>query len=161
MGSRLFLTRSSLIHFTFTIANVLTHVHTMSTLQYANYPGTESNSESFHYSQAVKIGNVIKASGQGGWDIHGNIHSDINAQVAAVFGNVESALRSIDSRLSWQNVYAVRSYHINVAETFDIVTSNFKRIIPGHRPIWTCVEIGKLGIEGMQVEIEVEAVCPF
>lgn len=53
------------------------------------------------------------------------------------------------------------SYHINVAETFDTVKSNFKRILPGHRPIWTCVEVGKLGIEGMLVEIEVEAFCPF
>lgn len=134
----------------------------MSSLQYGNYPGTEANSADFHYSQAVRVGNIVKTSGQGGWDADGNvISSDINAQVAAAFQNVENALRSIDSRLSWQDVYAVRSYHVDLGKTFDIVTSLFKRTLPGHRPIWTCVEIGKLGIEGMQVEIEVEAVCAF
>jgi hypothetical protein len=33
--------------------------------------------------------------------------------------------------------YAVRSYHINVDQTFDMVTGNFKKVLPGHRPIWT------------------------
>lgn len=132
----------------------------MSNMQFSNYPGTETNSQNFHYSQAVKVGNTIKTSGQGGWDIHGNISSNVDTQVAAAFENVENALKSIDSRLSWQNVYAVRSYHIDMDETFDAVTANFKRRLPDHRPIWTCVQIGKLGIEGMLVEIEVEAFCP-
>lgn len=78
-----------------------------------------------------------------------------------IYANVEKALKEVDSRLSWESVYAVRSYHINVEETFDMVTSNFKRVLPDHRPIWTCVEIGKLGIEGMVIEIEVEAYFPF
>lgn len=132
----------------------------MSNLQYSNYPGTESNSESFHYSQAVKVGNIVKTSGQGGWDTTGAITNDLNAQVVAAFENVEKALKSMDSRLSWQDVFAVRSYHLNMDETFEIMTDNFKKRIPGHRPIWTCVQIGKLGIEGMAIEIEVEAVCP-
>jgi enamine deaminase RidA (YjgF/YER057c/UK114 family) len=133
----------------------------MSTLGYTNYPGSEANSKDFHYSQAVQIGNIVKISGQGGWDAQGNIAADIHAQVLAAFQNVESALKSIDSRLSWEDVYSVHSYHTNVTETFDIVTSNFKQAIPDHRPIWTCVEVVKLGIEGMVIEIEVEAMYPF
>lgn len=135
--------------------------HTITIMQFFNYPGTESNSESFHYSQAVKIGTMVKTSGQGGWDESGNITSDVEKQVAVAFENVEKALKQVDSRLSWENVYAIRSYHINMEETFEMVTGNFKKYIPGHRPIWTCVEIGKLGIEGMVIEIEVEAHCPF
>lgn len=133
----------------------------MATLQFFNYPGTEANSESFHYSQAVKIGTMVKTSGQGGWDSSGDITPDSEKQVAIAFENVEKALKEVDPRLSWENVYAVRSYHINMEETFDIVTGNFKRVLPDHRPIWTCMEIGKLGIEGMVIEIEVEAYCPF
>ncbi|KAJ5364267.1 YjgF/Yer057p/UK114 family [Penicillium cataractarum] len=133
----------------------------MTTMQFFNYPGTEANSESFHYSQAVKIGTMVKTSGQGGWDESGKITPDAEKQVAIAFENVEKALKDVDPRLSWENVYAVRSYHINMEETFDIVTGNFKRVLPDHRPIWTCVEIGKLGIDGMVIEIEVEAYCPF
>lgn len=130
-------------------------------MQFFNYPGTEGNSEAFHYSQAVRIGNIVKTSGQGGWDDKENIPSDVNQQVAMAFANIEKALKSVDQRLSWENVYSVRSYHINLEETFEVVTNNFKRIIPGHRPIWTCVEIAKLGIEGMAIEIEVEAHIPY
>lgn len=130
-------------------------------MQFFNYAGTEANSESFHYSQAVRIGNTIKTSGQGGWDESGNVHPDVEQQVSVAFENVEKALKSVDPRLSWENVYAVRSYHINVDQTFDMVTGNLKKVLPGHRPIWTCVEIGKLGIEGMVIEIEVEAHCPY
>ena len=135
--------------------------HTIPIMQFFNYPGTESNSESFHYSQAVKIGTMVKTSGQGGWDESGKITSDVEKQVAVAFENVEKALKEVDSRLSWENVYAVRSYHINMEETFEMVTSNFKKFLPGNRPVWTCVEIGKLGIEGMVIEIEVEAHCAF
>lgn len=131
----------------------------MSNLQFANYPGTEAQSESIHYSQAVKVGNIVKTSGQGGWDVHGNISSNVDAQVAAALDNVENALRSIDSRLSWDNVYAVRSYHVNIDETFEVMSNIFKKRL-SHRPIWTCVQIGKLGIEAMLVEIEVEAFSP-
>ncbi|KGO43032.1 YjgF/Yer057p/UK114 family [Penicillium expansum] len=130
-------------------------------MQFFNYAGTEANSESFHYSQVVRIGDTIKTSGQGGWDEGGNVNPDVEQQVAIAFGNVEKALKSVDSRLSWENVYAVRSYHIDVDQTFDMVTGNFKKVLPSHRPIWTCVEIGKLGIEGMVIEIEVEAHCPY
>ncbi|KAJ5195562.1 YjgF-like protein [Penicillium cinerascens] len=121
-------------------------------MEFFNYPGTEANSESFHYSQATRIGNSVKTSGQGGWDENGSITSDVEKQVAVAFANVEKGLKNVDTRLSWENVYAVRSYHINMEETFEIVTSNFKRLLPNHRPIWTCVEIGKLGIDGMLVD---------
>ncbi|KAL4749615.1 hypothetical protein BDW72DRAFT_194646 [Aspergillus terricola var. indicus] len=132
-----------------------------SNFTFYNYAGTKANSESFHYSQAVKVGNIVKTSGQGGWTQDGSIPSDLERQVALVFENVENALRAVDARLSWQDVYAVRSYHIDVSKTFDVVTANFKRVLPNHRPVWTCVEIGKLGIEGMEIEIEVEAHYPF
>ncbi|KAJ5833072.1 YjgF/Yer057p/UK114 family [Penicillium riverlandense] len=130
-------------------------------MHFFNYPGTEANSESFHYSQATRIGNTVKTSGQGGWDENGSITSNVEKQVAVAFDNVEKALKNVDPRLSWKNVYAVRSYHTNMDETFEVVTSNFKKLLPDHRPIWTCVEIKKLGIEGMVVEIEVEAHCPY
>jgi len=63
----------------------------------------------------------------------------------------------VDTRLAWKNVYAVRSYHTTIDETADLVVLKFKSNRPDHKPIWTCVEVSKLGIEGMVIEIEVEA----
>lgn len=124
---------------------------------FGNYAGTESKSKAFHYSQAVKIGSLVKISGQGGWDTDGNIASSASTQVELALENVEKALQSADESLSWKNVYAIRSYHTNINESADLCIEGWRRVMPDHRPIWTCVEITKLGIEGMQVEIEVEA----
>jgi enamine deaminase RidA (YjgF/YER057c/UK114 family) len=124
---------------------------------FGNYAGTESKSEAFHYSQVVKVGNVVKTSGQGGWDAEGNVASSPSKQVELALENVDKALKAADSNLSWKNVYAVRSYHTNIDETADMIIDGFKRLMPDHRPIFTCVEISKLGIEGMVIEIEVEA----
>lgn len=41
--------------------------------------------------------------------------------------------------------------------TFNIVVETMKKLMPDHKPIWTCVQIGKLGIEGMAIEVVIEA----
>lgn len=128
--------------------------------RFFNYPGTETNSEHFHYSQAVKIGNTIRTSGQGGWDATGNIELNLEKQIEISFANALQALQGADSRLGFEHIYAIRSYHVDVGSSFDLMTTHFKKLFPNHRPIWTCVEIGKLGLEGMLVEIEVEAEIP-
>ena len=127
--------------------------------QFFNYAGTEKNASEYHYSQAVKIGNVVRTSGQGGWDEEGNITTDLEKQIEKAFDNALKAIKAADSSLSFDNVYAIRSYHLDMDSSFDVMTSIFKRIFPNHRPIWTCIQIGKLGLEGMQVEIEVEAIA--
>jgi enamine deaminase RidA (YjgF/YER057c/UK114 family) len=124
---------------------------------FGNYAGTDSKSEAFHYSQAVKVGNIVKISGQGGWDAEGSMASSALKQVELALENIEKALQSVDKSLSWKNVYAIRSYHTNIDESANLCIEGWRRVMPAHRPVWTCVEITKLGIEGMQVEIEVEA----
>ncbi|KAH9221027.1 endoribonuclease L-PSP [Leptodontidium sp. 2 PMI_412] len=132
----------------------------MSSAQFFNYPGTETNAEQYHYSQAVKIGNTVRTSGQGGWDEKGNVEPDLERQIGLTFDNILKALKAVDSRLSLDDVYAIRSYHLDVDTSFNIMTTQFREQFPNHRPIWTCIQIGKLGLEGMQVEIEVEASIP-
>lgn len=128
--------------------------------QFFNYPGTEKNASEYHYSQAVRIGNIVRTSGQGGWDESSNISSNLENQISKAFDNVLQALKAVDAGLTFDQVYAIRSYHIDLDTSFDIMTSVFKKIFPKHQPIWTCVQVGKLGLEGMQVEIEVEAIVP-
>lgn len=79
-------------------------------------------------------------SGQGGRDADGRIVPDVEKQADIAFENVEKALKSVDSQLSWQNVYSVHSYQTNMEETFAVVTANFKRVIRNLGPIWTCVK---------------------
>ncbi|KAF6841071.1 endoribonuclease L-PSP [Colletotrichum musicola] len=132
----------------------------MASAQFFNYPGTESNAENYHYSQAVKLGNIVRTSGQGGWDEKGNVVPDLEKQIGVAFDNILKALQAVDSKLTFADIHAVRSYHLDMDAGFDLMTAAFKKLFPNHRPIWTCVQIGKLGLEGMQVEIEVEALIP-
>lgn len=42
----------------------------------------------------------------------------------------------------------------------EAVARNFKKWMPDHAPIWTCVGVERLGEERMMVEIEVVALDP-
>ncbi|KAH8434310.1 RidA family protein [Aspergillus melleus] len=130
----------------------------MSNLHYYNYPGVgTTNNREYSYSQSVRVGDIVKCSGQGGWDDEGNIDAnDLPGQIERAFHNVEKNLRDAGLQ-GWENVYSVRSYHISLADSFDLMVEKFRKFMPRHQPIWTCVGVRELGIPGMIVEIEVEA----
>ncbi|KAH7226654.1 Endoribonuclease L-PSP/chorismate mutase-like protein [Fusarium oxysporum] len=130
----------------------------MSHLTYYNYEGVgKTNNKEYSYSQAVRVGNTIKCSGQGGWDSEGNIDKeDLKGQIDLAFKNVEKNLKDAGAR-GWADVHSVRSYHISLSGSFDLMVEQFRKWMPDHQPTWTCVGVTELGIPGMIVEIEVEA----
>lgn len=131
----------------------------MSGLQYSNYEGVGvTNNRLYSYSQAVRVGNVVKCSGQGGWDNEGNIDDqDLKGQIDLAFKNVEKNLKAAGAT-GWSDVYSVKSFHISLSSSFDLMVEEFRKWMPNHQPTWTCVGVTELGIPGMIVEIEVEAV---
>jgi enamine deaminase RidA (YjgF/YER057c/UK114 family) len=126
---------------------------------FRNYADTDSKSEAFQYSQGVKVGNIVKCSGQGGWNTEGIIASSASEQVKLAIEKVEKALQAVNKSITWKNVYAIRSYNTNIDDSADLCIEGWRRVMPDHRPAWTCVEITKLGIEGMRIEIEVEVLA--
>ena len=141
----------------------------MSTLTYSNPTGYAAElGNQFSYSQAVRLpGNILKISGQGGWDpSSGNIPAPTSAeaisdQVARAFANVDDVLRAAGSSRGWGNVYLVRAYLVGM-EDFDgaAVTATkegLQKWCPDHRPVLTAVEVKGLALKGMRIEIEVEA----
>ena len=131
----------------------------MSNLQYFNYPGVGvTNNRIYSYSQAVRVGNILKCSGQGGWDDEGNIDaSDLKGQIELAFENVEKNLKDAGLK-GWENVYSLRSYHISLSDSLPIMVEQVRKWMPNHQPVWTCVGVTELGIPTMLVEIEVEAI---
>ncbi|KAJ5237678.1 hypothetical protein N7489_007769 [Penicillium chrysogenum] len=119
----------------------------MTHLQYFNYDGWgQKANRDFYYSQAVRIGDRIECAGQGGWDPQTFvIHREINAQIDQAFANV----------------FRVNSYHVPINdEALQAMVRNFKKWMPNHQPIWTCVGVSRLGEDDMRVEIEVVAHDP-
>ncbi|KAI1452363.1 putative L-PSP endoribonuclease family protein [Annulohypoxylon moriforme] len=134
----------------------------MSHLQYFSYPGVgENNRKKFKYSQAVRIDNRIECSGQGGWNPEtGEFYKEINEQIDQAFKNVDLALKHAGGK-GWSQVYRVNSYHVPInGEAMDAMVRNFRKWLPDHEPLWTCVGVTRLGEDDMRVEIEVVAHDP-
>lgn len=112
----------------------------------------------FHYSQAVKVGNRIETSGQGGRDDNWHFPETLAKEIAQAFRNVERTLASAGA--NWQHVIAVNSYHVGFTEEVNqIMTERFRHHMP-HAPIWTLLGVAALGDPRMRVEIRVTAIVP-
>jgi len=63
-----------------------------------------------HYSQAVRIGDRVEISGQGGWDDEFGFPVDLRDEIVAAFDNMERALATAGA--TWLDVIAVNSYFV-------------------------------------------------
>ncbi|KAI1767999.1 endoribonuclease L-PSP [Hypoxylon sp. FL1150] len=131
----------------------------MSNLQFYTYPGFgERAAESHNYSQAVRVGDTIQCSGQGGFNPEtGVFFREIDAQIDRAFANVDIALKAAGGK-GWEQVFRVNSYHIPLnQQAQEAMVRNFKKWMPNHKAIWTCVQVSRLGED---VEVEVQAYDP-
>ncbi|KAF2027183.1 putative L-PSP endoribonuclease family protein [Setomelanomma holmii] len=131
----------------------------MAHLEYYSYKGVgERNAQQYGYAQAVRIGERIECSGQGGWDPETGVYNtNIDEQIQQAFANVDLNLRDAGGQ-GWSQVFRVNSYHVPLNnEALAIMTREFKKWMPDHKPIWTCVGVQRLGEDDMRVEIEVVA----
>ncbi|ROT35059.1 YjgF-like protein [Sodiomyces alkalinus F11] len=134
----------------------------MSELRYFAYPDMGKVLLDKHcYHQAVRVGDCIECAGQGGWNPKtGDMKKDLYEEIDQAFDNVELALKDAGGK-GWSQVYRVRSYHTDMSHDALMHTvENIKKRVTTHKPIFTCVGVTQLGVEGMRVEIEVAAYAP-
>jgi len=120
----------------------------------------ERQLKTFHYSQAVRVGNRIETSGQGGWtDEFQFPHTELRDEIAQAFENVGRTLACAGA--GWEHVIHVNSYHVGFTpEVNTIMTELFRKYMPTHAPIWTLLGVAALGEPKMRVEIRVTAIVP-
>lgn len=115
-----------------------------------------------HYSQAVRIGDRVEISGQGGWDDDLNFPDALEDEIVRAFDNVERTLALAGA--TWRDVISVDSFHIptspdSIGEDHNRVMVEQLRTRMGDRsPIWTQVGVSALGAPGMRVEVRATAV---
>ena len=115
-----------------------------------------------HYSQAVRIGNRVEISGQGGWDADLNVAESLEEEIVTAFDNVERTLATAGA--TWRDVVHVNSYHVLPAPalTYDahnaVMTAQFRARLGDRAPIWTQTGVTALGLPEMRVEIRVTAI---
>lgn len=113
------------------------------------------------YSQALRIGDRVEISGQGGWDDEFHFPEALADEIVRAFDNVERTLATAGA--SWADVVSVNSYHVPTApdtigdDHTDVMVEQFRRRMGDRAPIWTQVGVPALGAPGMRVEIRVTA----
>lgn len=110
------------------------------------------------YSQAVKVGNRVEISGQGGWTDDLQFPERLEDEIELAFKNVERVLAAAGA--TWEHVIHVNSYHVGgfppgVNET---MARLFRQYMPNRAPIWTELGVSELGAPGMRIEIRVTAI---
>jgi enamine deaminase RidA (YjgF/YER057c/UK114 family) len=135
----------------------------MSDVEFFVTPGFgEKVRETLHYSQAVRIGNRVEISGQGGWDDDVNFPESLEDEIVRAFENVERVLAAAGA--SWRDVVHVNSYHVaSEPDTIgnahnDVMAAQLRKWMPDRAPIWTQTGVTVLGAPKMRVEIRVTAV---
>lgn len=135
----------------------------MSKVEFFVTPGYgDRNLEKFHYSQAVKVGNRVEISGQGGWNNDWEFPESVEEEIILAFENVERTLALAGA--SWEDVIHVNSYHVPTATDFigdehlATMTDQFRKHMGARAPIWTCIGVPSLGDPKMRVEIRVTAI---
>ena len=109
------------------------------------------------YSRAVKVGNMVFVTGTTATDESGSIVGvdDAYAQTKQALGNIERVLRR--ARATMKDVVRTRIFVTDISRWEEIGRAHaeyFRDI----RPATTMVEISKLIVPEMLVEIEVDAV---
>ena len=114
------------------------------------------------YSQAVRIGDRVDTSGQGGWDDEFNFPATLEDEIVRAFDNFERTLGTAGA--TWHDVVSVVSYHIPESEVSigdshnRVMVEQFERRMGKRAPIWTQIGVSALGAPTMRVEIAVTAV---
>ncbi|OBH14187.1 Rid family hydrolase [Mycobacterium sp. E1747] len=116
-----------------------------------------------HYRQALRVGDRIEISGQGGWDADFAMSViSLEEEIAQACDNVAKTLA--EAGASWRDIVNVHSYHVPTtpdsigAEHMSAMVDQFRKRSGERMPLWTALGVEALALPGQRVEIEVVAI---
>jgi enamine deaminase RidA (YjgF/YER057c/UK114 family) len=116
-----------------------------------------------HYRQALRIGDRIEISGQGGWDADFTLSAtSLEDEIVKACDNVEKTLA--EAGASWGDVVNIHSYHVPTADDsiggqhMSAMVDQFRKRFGENLPLWTALGVKALALPDQHVEIEVVAI---
>jgi 2-iminobutanoate/2-iminopropanoate deaminase len=105
------------------------------------------------YSPAVTLGDLVIVSGQGAVDpATGELSGpDVESQTEQVFKNIETILKAAGSDI--QHILRCGVFLVDMGE-FKKMNAIYERVMDGHRPARTTVQVAGLPIDDLRVEID-------
>ncbi len=118
-------------------------------------PGGKDNSIAYrdwHFAPAVKVGNVIYASGVAGAPVDGD--------QSAAFHNIWQGINRVlnEAGASLDDVVEFTSYHVGIHDQIADFSAVKDEYIKEPYPAWTAVGVNALALEGLITEVKVVAV---
>lgn len=136
----------------------------MSTVTFHVTPGYgDTLLEQLGFSQAVRVGNRVETSGQGGWDDELTIPADLEEEIAA-------HSRTWSGRWPWPvpagetsststPITKARPGEDAIGQDHNrVMVEQFRRRLGTRAPIWTQTGVTVLGLAAMRIEIRVTAI---
>ena len=111
--------------------------------------------DNFHFSQAVRCGELLICSGQIGTGVDGKVPADLVEEFSNAWRKVGSVLEA--AGVSFPDVLEYTSYHVGLQATVATFMKVRDQFLSEPWPAWTAIGITELAVPGAHVEIRVTA----
>jgi enamine deaminase RidA (YjgF/YER057c/UK114 family) len=111
--------------------------------------------DQFHFSQAVRAGDLVICAGQLGMGADGRPPADATEEFRAAWRAVGNVLQA--AGLGFPDILEYTSYHVGLHATLPAFMKVRDEFLREPWPAWTAIGITELAVRGARVEIRVTA----